>query len=226
MAPSLSQRLWEDSHEGAVACLFHPFVRALAAGTLPRCAAWRSGACLSVSHGAGCMCIVRRTVCSDCLNCLERREERGQCVCCRKAFQQYVAQDEFFLSAFSHAFERAIVRAAGDHGIQSKLRELLEGVRKELLLHEAFAKVRFEICCVEVSLAGLIAAILFMSRCACRKGASTWQPSVYLQQIAQLTWTSCNQLQTKRYPMHTAITVVSGICLHHILQFTLCQILG
>ena len=159
---------------------------------------------------------------------VERREERGRCVCCRKAFQQYVAQDEFFLSAFSHAFERAIVRAAGDSGIQAKLRELLEGVRKELLLHEAFAKVRFEICCVELSLAGLIAAILLMSGCACRKGHPPGSRACTFSRLRSLHGFPAISCKRKGMagPMHTAITVVSGVRLHRILQVTLCQISG
>jgi thiaminase/transcriptional activator TenA len=84
--------LWRAQRELALACLDHPFVQGIAAGTLPRA---------------------------------------------RFAF--YVGQDAFFLDAFARAYALAFAKAP-DREAMATLRELLDGVFRELSLHQGYAQ--------------------------------------------------------------------------------------
>ena len=54
-------------------------------------------------------------------------------------FQEYVAQDYFFLESFSRAYGLAISKSK-DKNSKKVLSQLLEGVSEELILHETYAK--------------------------------------------------------------------------------------
>ena len=54
-------------------------------------------------------------------------------------FQEYLAQDYFFLETFAKAYGLAISKAKDKFSIR-KLSELLMGVSEELMLHETYAK--------------------------------------------------------------------------------------
>ena len=54
-------------------------------------------------------------------------------------FQEYVAQDYFFLKSFSSAYGLAVSKSK-DKNSKKVLSQLLEGVSEELILHETYAK--------------------------------------------------------------------------------------
>ena len=54
-------------------------------------------------------------------------------------FQEYLAQDYFFLETFAKAYGLAISKSKDKYSIK-KLSELLMGVSEELILHETYAK--------------------------------------------------------------------------------------
>ena len=54
-------------------------------------------------------------------------------------FQEYVAQDYFFLESFSRAYGLAVSKSK-DKNSKKVLSQLLEGVSEELILHEKYAK--------------------------------------------------------------------------------------
>jgi len=54
-------------------------------------------------------------------------------------FQEYLAQDYFFLETFARAYGLAISKSKNKYSIR-KLSELLMGVSEELILHETYAK--------------------------------------------------------------------------------------
>jgi thiaminase/transcriptional activator TenA len=54
-------------------------------------------------------------------------------------FQEYVAQDYFFLESFSRAYGLAVSKSK-DTNSKKVLSQLLEGVSEELILHETYAK--------------------------------------------------------------------------------------
>jgi len=54
-------------------------------------------------------------------------------------FQEYVAQDYFFLESFSRAYGLAVSKSK-DKNSKKVLSQLLEGVSEELMLHETYAK--------------------------------------------------------------------------------------
>ena len=54
-------------------------------------------------------------------------------------FQEYVAQDYFFLESFSRAYDFAVSKSK-DKNSKKVLSQLLEGVSEELILHETYAK--------------------------------------------------------------------------------------
>ena len=54
-------------------------------------------------------------------------------------FQEYVAQDYFFLESFSKAYGLAFSKSK-DKNSKKVLSQLLEGVSEELILHETYAK--------------------------------------------------------------------------------------
>ena len=54
-------------------------------------------------------------------------------------FQEYVAQDYFFLESFSKAYCLAVSKSK-DQNSKKVLSQLLEGVSEELILHETYAK--------------------------------------------------------------------------------------
>ena len=54
-------------------------------------------------------------------------------------FQEYVAQDYFFLESFSRAYGLAVSKSK-DKNSKKVLSQLLEGVSEELILHETYAK--------------------------------------------------------------------------------------
>ena len=54
-------------------------------------------------------------------------------------FQEYLAQDYFFLETFAKAYGLAVSKSKDKHSIR-KLSELLMGVSEELILHETYAK--------------------------------------------------------------------------------------
>ena len=54
-------------------------------------------------------------------------------------FQDYVAQDFFYLESFSKAYDLAVSKSRDKNSIKV-LSQLLEGVSEELILHETYAK--------------------------------------------------------------------------------------
>ena len=54
-------------------------------------------------------------------------------------FQEYIAQDYFFLETFAKAYGLAVSKSKDKYSIR-KLSELLMGVSEELILHETYAK--------------------------------------------------------------------------------------
>tara|TARA_B100001029_G_scaffold12003_1_gene8072 strand:- start:599 stop:1030 length:432 start_codon:yes stop_codon:yes gene_type:complete len=54
-------------------------------------------------------------------------------------FQEYLAQDYFFLETFARAYGLAVAKSKDKYSIR-KLSELLIGVSEELILHETYAK--------------------------------------------------------------------------------------
>ena len=54
-------------------------------------------------------------------------------------FQEYIAQDYFFLETFARAYGLAVAKSKDKYSIR-KLSELLSGVTEELMLHETYAK--------------------------------------------------------------------------------------
>ena len=54
-------------------------------------------------------------------------------------FQEYLAQDYFFLESFARAYGLAVSKSKDKYSIR-KLSELLMGVSEELILHETYAK--------------------------------------------------------------------------------------
>ena len=57
----------------------------------------------------------------------------------RRRFEVYVAQDAYFLEAFTRAYALALAKSPDREGIES-FRELLNGVSEELALHRGYAK--------------------------------------------------------------------------------------
>ena len=57
----------------------------------------------------------------------------------KNIFQEYLAQDYFFLETFAKAYGLAISKSKNKYSIR-KLSELLMGVSEELILHENYAK--------------------------------------------------------------------------------------
>ncbi len=57
----------------------------------------------------------------------------------KKIFQEYVAQDYFFLESFSRAYGLAVSKSKDKNSIKV-LSQLLVGVSEELILHEKYAK--------------------------------------------------------------------------------------
>ena len=57
----------------------------------------------------------------------------------KNIFQEYVAQDYFFLESFSRAYGLAVSKSK-DKNSKKVLSQLLEGVSEELILHETYAK--------------------------------------------------------------------------------------
>ena len=57
----------------------------------------------------------------------------------KNIFQEYVAQDSFFLESFSRAYVLAISKSK-DKNSKKVLSQLLQGVSEELILHETYAK--------------------------------------------------------------------------------------
>ena len=57
----------------------------------------------------------------------------------KNIFQEYLAQDYFFLETFAQAYGLAISKSKDKYSIK-KLSELLMGVSEELILHETYAK--------------------------------------------------------------------------------------
>ena len=61
----------------------------------------------------------------------------------RRAFQHYIAEDAFFLKAFSQAYALALAQTHdSDH--RNTLQTLLAGVEQELKLHQGYAEVRLD----------------------------------------------------------------------------------
>lgn len=60
----------------------------------------------------------------------------------RPSFQGYVAQDKFFLEAFSRAYATAAAKCAAANDVRSaaEFEELVAGVREELSLHAGYAE--------------------------------------------------------------------------------------
>jgi thiaminase (transcriptional activator TenA) len=56
----------------------------------------------------------------------------------RTAFQQYVAQDAFFLETFARAYALALARSPDRH-VLGEFYDLLSGVQQELRLHQGYA---------------------------------------------------------------------------------------
>ncbi len=54
-------------------------------------------------------------------------------------FQEYIAQDYFFLESFAHAYRLAVSKSKSKKNIKI-LSELLLGVSEELILHETYSK--------------------------------------------------------------------------------------
>ncbi len=57
----------------------------------------------------------------------------------KNIFQEYLAQDYFFLETFAKAYGLAVSKSKDKYSIR-KLSELLMGVSEELILHETYAK--------------------------------------------------------------------------------------
>ena len=57
----------------------------------------------------------------------------------KQIFQEYLAQDFFFLETFSRAYGLAVAKSKDKYSIRT-LSELLMGVSEELILHETYAK--------------------------------------------------------------------------------------
>lgn len=57
----------------------------------------------------------------------------------KNKFQEYLAQDYFFLETFAKAYGLAVSKSKDKYAIR-KLSELLMGVSEELILHETYAK--------------------------------------------------------------------------------------
>ena len=57
----------------------------------------------------------------------------------KKIFQEYLAQDYFFLETFARAYGLAVSKSKDKYSIR-KVSELLMGVSEELILHENYAK--------------------------------------------------------------------------------------
>ena len=57
----------------------------------------------------------------------------------KNIFQEYLAQDYFFLETFARAYGLAVSKSKDKYSIK-KLSELLIGVSEELILHENYAK--------------------------------------------------------------------------------------
>tara|TARA_B100000965_G_scaffold58783_1_gene44866 strand:+ start:4030 stop:4656 length:627 start_codon:yes stop_codon:yes gene_type:complete len=57
----------------------------------------------------------------------------------KKKFQEYIAQDYFFLESFARAYGLAVSKSKDKKHIKT-LSELLLGVSEELILHETYAK--------------------------------------------------------------------------------------
>ncbi len=57
----------------------------------------------------------------------------------KNIFQEYLAQDYFFLETFAKAYGLAVSKSNDKYSIR-KLSELLMGVSEELILHETYAK--------------------------------------------------------------------------------------
>ena len=57
----------------------------------------------------------------------------------KNIFQEYLAQDYFFLETFARAYGLAVSKSTDKYSIR-KLSELLMGVSEELILHENYAK--------------------------------------------------------------------------------------
>ena len=57
----------------------------------------------------------------------------------KKIFQEYLAQDYFFLETFAKAYGLAVSKSKDKYSIR-KLSELLMGVSEELILHQNYAK--------------------------------------------------------------------------------------
>ena len=57
----------------------------------------------------------------------------------KNIFQEYLAQDYFFLETFAKAYGLAVSKSSDKYSIR-KLSELLMGVSEELILHETYAK--------------------------------------------------------------------------------------
>ena len=57
----------------------------------------------------------------------------------KNIFQEYLAQDYFFLETFAKSYGLAVSKSKDKHSIR-KLSELLMGVSEELILHETYSK--------------------------------------------------------------------------------------
>ena len=57
----------------------------------------------------------------------------------KNIFQEYLAQDYFFLESFARAYRLAVSKSIGKNSIKV-LSQLLVGVSEELILHETYAK--------------------------------------------------------------------------------------
>ena len=57
----------------------------------------------------------------------------------KNIFQEYLAQDYFFLETFAKAYGLAVSKSKDKYSIR-KLSELLMGVSEELILHETYAR--------------------------------------------------------------------------------------
>lgn len=129
----ISRQLWQDAQQDVQNCLHHPFVRALGAGTLPKCdlqplmavqrrhmthtlwrrlaklratAYWPSQRRRSLAHVSWQKQYRIRQPCKRC--CPSQQLSHV----CRKSFQAYIAQDSHFLTAFAKAYTAALPKAA------------------------------------------------------------------------------------------------------------------
>ena len=75
------------------------------------------------------------------LLCLNTKFVQGLKTGClpKHIFQEYLAQDYFFLETFARAYGLAISKSKNKYSIR-KLSELLMGVSEELILHETYSK--------------------------------------------------------------------------------------